>query len=121
MKVTSPEKTLDHSFYVREKNKLVKIYLHEIIAFESKMHHIIIHTLKSKTTIYWNLEKVKSALTGRKEFIQVHRSYIISENYVEFIEANTIVLTDKTRITLGRLYKKEFVNLIQTKILNDRI
>ena len=119
--MASQEKISDNSFYVKEKSKLVKIRLHEIIAFESKLHHVIIHTQESKTIIYWNLEKIKNALADRKEFIQVHRSYIISESYIDYIEANVIVLVDKTKITLGRLYKKDFMSLTNTKILNDKI
>lgn len=110
-------KPLDDSFYVKEKTKLIKLYFDEVIAFESKLHYIIIYTLKFKVTTYWNLTEVQKTLMNRFEFIQVHRSFIISEKHIESIEGNNIRLSNSLCITVGRKYKADFEKMIGTKVI----
>lgn len=121
MKATDVEKPSQDSFYVKEKNRLIKIKLHEVIAFESQLHSIIIHTLHTKTSVQFTMEKIKAMLVNNNDFIRVHRSFIISERHIEQIDGNVIILANQMKISLGRLYKKEFANMINTKILNDNI
>lgn len=119
MATNYPEKLSYNSFYVKEKSKLVKINLDEVIAFESKLHYLIIHTLNFSTTIYWSLEKIKKVLADKKEFIQVHRSFIISEKHIKNVEGNNIELANKVKVTFGRFYKKDFEEMIRQNYCNN--
>lgn len=111
------EKLLKESFYIRIKNELVKVYVNDIIAFESKLHYVVIHTLNFKLTIYWSLMDIKKLLLKRVEFIQVHRSYIVSEDHIKKITGNYIELSNQMMITVGRLYRKDFETFIKAKLL----
>ncbi|WP_461788045.1 LytR/AlgR family response regulator transcription factor [Pedobacter sp.] len=117
MKTNASKKPLGNSFYIKEGNRVIKINLHEVIAFESQLHQIIIHTINSTVRLYLTLEKIKQILADSKEFIQVHRSFIISENFIKCIEGNVVELSNETKITIGRLYKKAFEEMIKAKLL----
>ncbi|MGE6221300.1 LytR/AlgR family response regulator transcription factor [Nubsella zeaxanthinifaciens] len=117
METTTREKSLSDSFYVKEKKKLVKINVNDIIAFESRLHQVVIHTNTSNIILVTTLERLKNMLTDRKEFIQVHRSFIISEKYIRTINSGVIELFNETKITIGRIYKKQFEDMIKERIL----
>lgn len=44
-------------------------------------------------------------------FIQIHRSYIINKLFIHSIAANSVILTNKLEIPLGRVYKPALKNV----------
>ena len=118
MKENIAKTVIEDSFYVKEKSKLLKIYLADIIAFESKLHDVIIYTCSHKHIVHWSLSNIKKMLKERSEFIQIHRSYIISEKHIKIIKHHHIELTNEIHIPIGRIYKKQFEEIIRNKVAN---
>lgn len=110
----------NNSFYVKENNRLVKIYFDEIVAFESKLHFIFIHTIKATTKVYMTLSEVKHLLQLKENFVQVHRSFIVSETHIESISGNTIKLANDKLVHIGRNYREDLEMMINGKILHTR-
>lgn len=110
----------NNSFFAREKNKLTRVYFNDVIAFESCRHYIIIYTKTKKILTYIALTEIVGLLIDQKEFIQIHRSYIISENHIESVENNNVILDNEMVIPIGRGYREQFYALINKKILNSK-
>jgi len=109
------EKITESSFYVKHKNNLLKIYFDDVIAFESKLHDVTILTKNQNIVVHWSLAEIKRLLP--EEFIQVHRSFIISEKHIQNIEGNNIRLNNNLSINIGRNYKEHFENIINKKTI----
>lgn len=76
----------------------------QIIYIESYLHYLYIHTVNSSFKIRKNLSGILEELKPY-HFIQIHRSYIVNEKYVEAIESECI-LKNGTMLPIGSKYKK---------------
>lgn len=59
-------------------------------------------------TFYSSINRILTALTD-PSFVQIERSSVINLNYVQNIDHNIIKMCDSTQFTLGRKYKKVFL------------
>lgn len=119
----------DSSFLVKNKedgNRIVAIKFSDVIAVESQLNYVSIYTLSKKVTTYMSLSEMFQVLSQVDGFLQFHRSFIISYNFIDFIEGNTIKLKNGIIVTVREYYKKRFLeflgkNLIKSKnkIKND--
>lgn len=104
------------SIYVKVDKKLLKIEVSDIIYAEGLKDYIRIHTSKSKHIAYLSLNKLMDSLS-MKEFIQVHKSFIISISAISAIEGNFIQIGDDF-IPIGRTYRSElFERVVDKKYL----
>lgn len=106
----SESPSMDHVF-VKTKGTLIKINIKEIVWIDASGDYMTIHTLDNKHVIHSTLKVIESKLPTDK-FIRIHRSYIISIDYVSAIDDN-IVIIGKQLIPIGAVYKENL-----TKRLN---
>ena len=111
------EPTDEGSFiFLKTDKQLVKILLDEILFVESLQNYIRVHTTTKAYVALVPLKKVLEFLPS-KDFIQVHKSYIISRMKVEAIVGNQIIIGDH-KIPIARSLKEEIINLlVKGKIL----
>jgi len=105
----------DDFFFVRsrvEGTRLVPIQFSEIIMIESKRNYILIHTCKSQILTYMSLTEIAGILAARTGFIQVQRGFIIQKNKIQYIEGNSVVLTNGTKLVVGENYRKRFAEFV---------
>jgi DNA-binding LytR/AlgR family response regulator len=95
--------------FIKDGNKLVKIELEEVVFFKSEANYISV-VLKSKKIL--TLMTLKDLLPKLPAFfMQVHRSYIINLNKIDFIDNNTIKIgNDSVPVSLS--YEKELLKKI---------
>jgi len=107
-------------FFIKSKNeksKLVKIRFDEIIAIESIQNYISIYT-KTKTVVaLLTLTRIKEILNKRENFMQIHRSFIISRNYIDEVENNLIRMQNNLMLTIGENYRMELYDFIRDKTI----
>lgn len=102
-------------FFVRNKEddlKWVKIAYNEIIAIESLQNYIRIFTPHSKIVTYQTLSEIKKHLQQLPEFIQIHRSFLVSTKYIDKINRTTILTSSGLTITIGKAYRKMVQNFL---------
>ncbi len=58
--------------------------------------------------------KAVEELIPAKQFIRVHRSYIVNRNKITKIDKNRIVI-GKQEIPIGNTYRKSFIEIIEGK------
>ncbi|WP_276499410.1 LytR/AlgR family response regulator transcription factor [Pontibacter litorisediminis] len=109
----------DDSFFIKsdQKNKLIRIQLHEIVCIEGLKNYVLIHTLTQKHIAYLTLKEMEDALCPTGRFLRVHKSFIVANQHIERVEGRTIHLKNNLDIPIGETYKPDFYSYIGGKIL----
>lgn len=114
-----PKKEADYIFVKTEsKGKLLKINLDEIEYIEGMKNYVGIYRGGQKTLVYTNLKDLVNHLPAR-QFIRIHKSFIIPVNRITGIEGNRILLKNVTaEILIGESYKADLMELIKHKMIS---
>jgi DNA-binding LytR/AlgR family response regulator len=117
----SPKMEKDDDFiYVKSKEdhlKLIKVDFDDIIAIESLLNYVRIHTITDKLVTHISLKEAKEALSERDEFIQLHRSFIISNKHISVISGNTLTMSSGAKFTIGDSYRDILNEFLAKKML----
>jgi DNA-binding LytR/AlgR family response regulator len=109
----------DYIFVKTEsKGKLLKINLADIEYIEGMKNYVAIYRGGQKTLVYTNLKDLVNHLPAR-EFIRVHKSFIIPVNRITGIEGNLILLKNvSAEILIGDNYKADLMEIIKNKMIS---
>lgn len=103
-------------FFIKADNKLVKIFLEDILFVEGLQNYVSIHTKDKKYITYLTFKSVDDYLPSDK-FIKVHKSYIISADKIDSIEGNEVLILQH-HIPISRNLKDEVMEkLLKGKFL----
>jgi len=108
----------DYIFVKTEsKGKLLKINLPEIDFIESMGNYVAIHQGGQKTIVYTSMKELEEKLP-KKQFLRVHKSYIISIPKISGIEGNMVRLKNvSAEVLIGESYKTELMEIIKGKMI----
>jgi len=108
----------DYIFVKTEsKGKLLKINLAEIDFIESRKNYVAIHRGAEKTLVYTSMKELEDRLP-KKQFLRVHKSFIIPVSRITGIEGNLLRLKHVTaEILIGESYKAELMEIIRGKMI----
>jgi DNA-binding LytR/AlgR family response regulator len=114
--VADPED--DYIFVKTEsKGKLLKINLDEIDYIEGMKNYVAIYRNGQKILVYTSMKDLEERLPG-KQFIRVHKSYIISIPKITGIEGNMLRLKNvSAEILIGESYKADLMEIIRNKMI----
>lgn len=116
---TAPETKEDDYIFVKteSKGKLLKINLADIDFIESMKNYVAIHRANQKTLVYTSMKELEERLP-KKQFIRVHKSFIIPIARITGIEGNLLRLKNVTaEILIGENYKAELMEIIRGKMI----
>ena len=98
--------------FVKANQRLVKIKYSEIYFIEALKDYVVINTLERRYTIHSTMKDIESKMP-EKDFIRVHRSFIVRIDKIKEIDHSNVVLeNDKKTVPVGGSYK----NLLQQRI-----
>lgn len=101
--------SLKTNFYVfRYKQEIIQIEYRDILCLSSFLHSIDIITREEHFAQYASLNAVLSCLP--KQFVRVHRSHIVNMAHIHKISGNTITLSNRTTVPIGRQYVNDVRN-----------
>ena len=108
----------DYIFVKTEsKGKLLKITLSDIDYIEGMKNYVAFHCRGQKTLVYTSMKDIEEKLPN-KQFIRVHKSFIIPINRISGIEGNLVRLKDvKAEILIGDSYKPELMEIVRNKMI----
>lgn len=109
-------------FFVRNKNdrnNLIKIRYFDIIAIESLLNYVKIYTTLGEIVTYIMMSEIKAVLDNFPIFMQAHRSYIISKNYIEKVDGNTLKMSNGLVISVGINFKEPVMEFIANKTIKS--
>jgi len=102
----------DHIF-VKSNSKFFKVNFSEIIYIEGMKDYLKIHTAEYKLVTHQTMNDMEKILPV-KQFIRVHKSYIIAVAHIKSIYGNSIEM-EKETIPIGVNYKDKVMYLISKK------
>ncbi|QDW24858.1 LytR/AlgR family response regulator transcription factor [Pedobacter sp. KBS0701] len=111
------------SFLVKSKEdryKMLNIKFSDVVAVESKMNYVMIHTLKRKILTYMTLSEVSDIFKCQPGFLRFQRSFILAEEHIEYISGNSIKMVNGCEMTVGDYYKKDFLSFVSEKLIKTK-
>ncbi|MBC7418627.1 MAG: response regulator transcription factor [Pedobacter sp.] len=99
--------------FVKTEHKIQKIYLNDVLYIEGLKDYISIFTSEERVITLQSMKKMEESLPER-QFIRVHKSYIVSIDKIESIERSRIKICDKI-IPIGDTYRDAFFRVVGNK------
>lgn len=93
--------------FIKDDGILRKLDIDRIKFIEAMADYTIIHTDKKRYTVYSTMHNLESKLPD-KQFLRVHRSYILSLSRLETIEDTSAIIEDHI-IPIGATYRKRLL------------
>jgi DNA-binding LytR/AlgR family response regulator len=114
----SAEEGADYLFVKTEaKGKLLKINLADIDYIEGMKNYVAIYRGGQKTMVLTSMKELEERLP-HKEFLRVHKSFIIPLSKITGIEGNLVRLKDvAAEVLIGESYKGELMELIKHRLI----
>jgi DNA-binding LytR/AlgR family response regulator len=104
------EHVAEHIF-IKTEYRIQKIDLPDILYIEALRDYIAIHTLTGKILSLESLRNMEEILPAAN-FIRIHKSYIINQNKIEFLERGKVVI-NKQYLPVGDTYREKFLARIK--------
>lgn len=101
----------DKEIFVKSDLKFVKINFDEIEFVEAMADYVVINLASNRHIIHSTMKAIEKKLS-EKQFVRVHRSYIVNLKRINAVENSSIVMGEK-RVPIGASYKNEFMNKLK--------
>lgn len=98
--------------FIKTEHRIQKVNLRDILFIEGLQNYITLHTTKCHLLSLQTMKKLEDQLP-LKEFIRVHKSYIVSIRHITSIERSRIQIGDQV-IPVGDFYRDAFYKFIDT-------
>jgi DNA-binding LytR/AlgR family response regulator len=92
--------------FIKENGVLSKIPLHEINYCEALGDYVKVHLKDKVHVVNSTMKNIEEKLRQNKQFIRVHRSYVINLDYLKNFDAETAIVAGKI-IPIGNKYRTE--------------
>ncbi|MEN2487729.1 LytTR family DNA-binding domain-containing protein [Flavobacterium sp. B11] len=93
------------------KNKFQKVFLNDVLYVESLQNYVCIHTVKQQIITHSSLKNVIESLP-EKDFIQIHKSYVVSLQHIESTDNFSVFINGK-ELPIGATFKEAFFDKIE--------
>lgn len=95
--------------FVKSNSRLVKVNMKDIFYIEALKDYVVINTELTRYTIHSTMKDIERKLPPR-DFMRVHRSFIVRVDKITAIENQNLVLEkDKKIVPIGGSYKDELI------------
>ena len=99
--------------FIKHNSSLIKLKYTDILWVEAMENYVIINTFDEKYMIHFTMRAIEEKLPS-KQFVRVHRSFIVNVGSIHSIEDNTIHVktSDKSKngIPIGKSYKDKLLS-----------
>lgn len=110
-------KSNENYLFIKSEYKIVRIKLEDVTYIEGMREYIRIHLVNEKPIMTLLSMKSMEAQLLTKNFMRVHRSFIVNLNKITTIERNRIVF-DKVYIPVSEQYKEKFNEFLDKNFLS---
>jgi DNA-binding LytR/AlgR family response regulator len=94
----------DHVF-LKSKGRLVRLDLVEVLFVEAQADYVLVHTPSDKHLVHGTMKSFEDKLPER-DFVRVHRSYIVRQDKIDDVEESSIVVGREV-IPIGPSYREK--------------
>ena len=100
-------------FFVKERNKLVKLMIEDILWVSVEDKYCILNTVEKKFVIRLSLKELAQKLKA-EVFVQTHRSHIVNIKKVDDIDLSEFTISiNNQQVPLGKSYKDNLLYRLQ--------
>ncbi len=96
---------IGHAYLYRSKQETMNIPYKSILCFSSSLHSVNIMTVDKLYYQYASLNSIIGHLP--REFIRVHKCYVVNMAHIYKICGNTITLSNQMKVQIGPSYLKQ--------------
>jgi DNA-binding LytR/AlgR family response regulator len=100
----------DDRIFIRNQNKLIKVMLDDILWVEAERNYCNITTSQQTFLIVSSLSKLCEKM-NQKQFVRIHRSFMINFSKLEAVSENHIELKGKI-LPIGKQYKEDLLRMV---------
>ena len=104
------KKLIENSFFVKNKGELVKVNKTDIHYIEAYDNYSKLICCNNEFLLSFTLKKVSEKLDD-KNFIRIHRSYLININKIDSLFDGYVFINNK-KLPIGKSYKDQLMNSI---------
>lgn len=98
-------KLYDAYLTIRADRKHYKLNYEDLIYIEGQKAYVTFHTIHKKVTALASLKELEEKLP-LKQFIRIHKSFIVSIKYIDALEGNIVEIHNE-KLPVGKSYKSE--------------
>jgi len=98
--------TPSQPLFIKTKGNSIPIHMDDILYVESARDYIIVVTLLQNYWLYHTLKGFFAKLDN-KQFLQVHRSFLINRQHINRIQCGKITLSNNASIPIGKSYQQQ--------------
>jgi two-component system LytT family response regulator len=110
-------KSNDDYLFIKSEYKIIRVKLEDVTYIEGMREYIRIHLTNEKPIMTLLSMKAMEAQLANKNFMRVHRSYIVNLHKISTVERSRIVF-DKVYIPVSEQYKDAFNAFIEKNFLS---
>jgi DNA-binding LytR/AlgR family response regulator len=107
--ITDDYKQAEYLF-IKTEHRIQKVNLRDILFIEGLQNYITLYTTEGRILSLQTLKKIEEQLPP-KEFVRVHKSYIVSLRHITSIERSRISIGEQV-IPVGDSYRDAFYKLV---------
>lgn len=108
--ITKKNEDIKNYLFVKSDKKLIKINTNEIQYIEAYGNYINIYINQDKIISKQTLSQFESQLSMNK-FIRIHKSYIVSLSFINYLEGNHISVNKKL-LPIGKMYRVNLMKIL---------
>jgi DNA-binding LytR/AlgR family response regulator len=101
------------SFFVKSGLKHIKVDIKELLYAKAENEYVKIYLVRNKS--YLINTSLKQLVTKLQDYncIQVHRTFLVNLQYIDYIDDGMIVLNNAKQIPIGKTFKNEVLKFLK--------
>ena len=107
----------DGTIFVKTDYRVVRIAINDIRYVEGMSEYLKIYLEGQKPIITKKKKKKMEDYLPQKQFMRIHRSYIVNLQKIQEVNKNRIILDADTYLPIGELYKEQFNKYLEQNVL----
>ncbi|WP_313492356.1 LytR/AlgR family response regulator transcription factor [Sphingobacterium multivorum] len=93
---------------IKDRSLLMITPYKEVFFIKGNKDYVFIETLEKNYHVYKKLIEMESSLSNAKQFVRVHKSYIVNLDFAKRVEGNFIIMKGSIeKIPIGKQYRSE--------------
>ena len=108
----------DDALFLKTEYKVVRILIRDIIYVEGMAEYLRIHLAHQEKplVVLLSMKKMEERLAS-KDFMRIHKSFIISLHHIAEINKSRVVLDNENEIPIGDSYRDKLTDYVNQKFL----
>lgn len=108
--IDKPISTFTDHIQLKSNKKIYKVEFSDILYIQSQNEYLKYSTKSNGNLLVYGTMKSAEEMLSDGSFYRIHRSYIVNDSAIKYVEGNRIVLKDNQKLPLGDNYRSDFLD-----------